>query len=332
VKEAESMKGKSSVAVLFLLALWSMPCVGQEAADVLERVRPAVLTITTADSNGKGLGFGSGFIVQANGVVITAWHVVSGAASAKVKLADGRTIMVLGLLGSDPVKDYALLKVDAAGLPTLIVGDSDKMRQGDKVYTLGSPEGLEQTASEGIVSAVRTDAAAGRLIQTTAPVSHGNSGGPLLNAQGQAVGVVLFKLVNGQALNFALAINQVNITANALAVIPFVDPASSAVPTKPATLTLVLPPSKQATKLRAHKFAFVHGSEVGRLGKMKLKSKIYQSPNIHSRVLTSITAGTYVAAEGIEGAWYAVLMKDGSTGWVLKNAVKLLSYVVTNVK
>jgi hypothetical protein len=113
------------------------------------------------------------------------------------------------LLAANKVKDYAVLKVKAADLPTLPLGDSDTLRQGDKVYTLSSPFGFELTASEGMISAFRSASGEGVYLQTTAPVSEGSSGGPLLDAQGEVIGVIEFKFKKGQALNFALAINEV---------------------------------------------------------------------------------------------------------------------------
>jgi tetratricopeptide (TPR) repeat protein len=206
------MKIKSWITVLFLLVAWAMPCIGQDAADILEHARPAVVTITTTDKKAGESSQGSGFIIRETGLVVTAFHVVADALTVTVKLADGHTYTAI-LLDQDTTKDYALMKIDATGLPTLPVGDPAKMRQGDKVYTLGSPEGLEQTASEGIVSAIRQDPEKGMLIQTTAPISSGNSGGPLLNACGEVIGITLFKLKDGQALDFALAINQVDVSA-----------------------------------------------------------------------------------------------------------------------
>jgi S1-C subfamily serine protease len=95
-------------------------------------------------------------------------------------------------------------------LPTLTLGDTGLVRQGDHILTLGSPLGLEETASEGIVSAVRKSDLYGVLIQISAPISPGNSGGPVLNLVGEVVGIVDFRLREGQALNFALAVNTVS--------------------------------------------------------------------------------------------------------------------------
>jgi len=134
---------------------------------------------------------------------------VAGETRVRVKLPTGTTYPVQGLVGWDASRDFALLKIEAKNLPTVPLGDSDKVRQGDRVLTLGSPLGLEQTASEGIVSAVRDLPDSGRLIQTTAAVSPGSSGGPVLNMRGEAIGIASFMLTEGQSLNFVVPINYV---------------------------------------------------------------------------------------------------------------------------
>jgi len=195
-----------AVAVAITVAV-VVPARAQSTADVLERARPSVVTITTCDADGKQNGQGSGFFVRKDGVVMTAWHVVSDAASAVVKTQSSKSYPVKGLIAKDAGADYALLKVDIEDSPTLELGDSDLVRQGDRVLTLGSPLGLEGSASEGMVSAIR--AVAGTMhLQLTAPVSHGSSGGPVLNLQGQVIGVTVFYIKDGQSLNFAVAINE----------------------------------------------------------------------------------------------------------------------------
>src|SRR5258708_1718600 len=145
-------------------------------ADVLARVRPAVVTIIAVDANGKEIGQGSGFVVQPDGQVITAWHVVVGAKGVKVKLLNGKTFDVSGAYWVDADRDFALLKIDTTGLPFVAAGKSVTVRQGDRVLVLGSPLGLEQTASDGMVSAVRVVPGRGQMLQITAPLSPGNSG------------------------------------------------------------------------------------------------------------------------------------------------------------
>jgi len=180
-----------------------------DAAELISRAGPAVVTVIGFNDKGEQTSQGSGFIVAADGVILTAWHVLVGATRVQVRLSIGAFCEVEGLLGWDEDVDFALLKVDGRGLPTVPVGDSDAVRQGHHVLTLGAPLGLEQTASEGIVSAVREWPQRGTVLQLTAPISPGSSGGPVLNEQGEAVGIVSFLVWQGQNLNFAVPINQV---------------------------------------------------------------------------------------------------------------------------
>ena len=135
---------------------------------------------------------GSGFIISANGNIVTNYHVVENATRITVVLSDGREFEAV-LKGSDSRTDLALLKIEADHLPFLTFGDSDSLRAGDMVFAVGNPFGLEGTITQGIVSAKgRQDlgiATYEDFIQTDAAINPGNSGGPLLNVRGQVVGV-----------------------------------------------------------------------------------------------------------------------------------------------
>jgi S1-C subfamily serine protease len=153
---------------------------------------------------------GSGFLVSADGEIVTNYHVIKEAHSAIVKLSNGAFFPVAGVLASEADKDLAVIKVNGKNLPFLSLGDIDKLHVGDHVVAIGSPLGLEGTVSDGIVSAVR-DVANKKWIQTTAPASHGNSGGPLLDMSDHVVGVITWgvNLELGQNLNFAAPCNEV---------------------------------------------------------------------------------------------------------------------------
>src|SRR5262245_5619688 len=136
-------------------------------------------------------GLGSGFIVNPAGYVITNNHVIEGASEIKVTLSDGRELTAR-VLGRDPKTDLALLKVDAAGLPVIPLGDSSRLEVGEPVMAIGNPFGLELTVTTGIVSATARVIGEGPyddFIQTNASINPGNSGGPLINARGQAIGI-----------------------------------------------------------------------------------------------------------------------------------------------
>jgi serine protease Do len=154
---------------------------------------------------------GSGFIISEDGYILTNNHVVDKAKDIRVALADGRAL-VAKLVGRSPEIDVALIKVDAADLPAVVLGDSDAMEVGDWVVAIGNPFGLSHTVTKGIVSAKGRVIGAGpydNLIQTDAAINPGNSGGPLFNLGGEVVGINTMILAKGQNLGFAVPINMV---------------------------------------------------------------------------------------------------------------------------
>ncbi len=126
-----------------------------------------------------------------------------------VKFSSGEVYRNVYLLTSDPINDLAFLKIEAVDLPTIPLGNSNNVQLGDEVLLVGAPQGLEQTVSNGLISGIRLDNYGVRVLQTSAAASPGSSGGPLLNRSGEAVGVMSFKVVNGENLNFTIPINYV---------------------------------------------------------------------------------------------------------------------------
>lgn len=138
-------------------------------------------------------GLGSGVIISADGYILTNHHVVDGAEEIKVELNDRRTFDAK-VVGSDPPSDLAVLKIDAADLPTLSLGNSDAVEVGDVVLAVGDPLGLQQTVTAGIISAKGratgvSDGSFEDFLQTDAPINQGNSGGALINTAGELVGI-----------------------------------------------------------------------------------------------------------------------------------------------
>ncbi len=160
----------------------------------------------------KGQSLGSGFIVSADGYVLTNNHVVQDATDIKVRMADAREFEAK-VVGRDPSTDVALLKLEkASGLPTVGLGDSDNLEQGDFVLALGSPFGFRESVTYGIVSAkdrTLTGNPFDDFIQTDAAINQGNSGGPLFNLRGEVVGIntAIISPQIGQGLGFAVPIN-----------------------------------------------------------------------------------------------------------------------------
>lgn len=154
---------------------------------------------------------GSGFIISADGYILTNDHVVRGADEIKVKLADGRAFTAV-LQGGDAKLDLALLKIDTAGekLPVARLGNSESLKVGEWVMAIGNPFGLAQTVTVGIVSAKGRVIGAGPyddFIQTDASINPGNSGGPLFNAQGEVVGINTAIVSGGQGIGFAIPVD-----------------------------------------------------------------------------------------------------------------------------
>ncbi len=159
-----------------------------------------------------GQGFGSGFIISADGYIVTNTHVVEDATDIRVGMQD-RSSYKATLIGSDKRSDIALLKIDANGLPVADLGDSDEVRVGQWVLAIGSPFGFEYTATQGIVSAVARslpDDTYVPFIQTDVAVNPGNSGGPLFNTDGKVIGVnsQIYSRSGGyMGLSFAIPVN-----------------------------------------------------------------------------------------------------------------------------
>ncbi len=154
---------------------------------------------------------GSGFIISSDGYILTNNHVVDMAKDIKVALGDGR-VLEAKLIGKSKEIDIALIKVDAAGLPAVKLGDSDALEVGDWVVAIGNPFGLSHTVTAGIVSAKGRVIGVGPyddLIQTDAAINPGNSGGPLFNTKGEVVGINTVIIATGQNLGFAIPISMV---------------------------------------------------------------------------------------------------------------------------
>jgi serine protease Do len=167
----------------------------------------------------KQQGVGSGFIISKEGTILTNNHVVENADQIKVKLAGGKELNGR-IVGRDPKTDLALVKIDGASdLQPLKLGDSDALKVGNWVVAVGSPFGLEQTVTAGIVSAKGRVIGSGpydNFIQTDASINPGNSGGPLINMSGEVVGINTAIIASGQGIGFAIPINMAKEIASQL--------------------------------------------------------------------------------------------------------------------
>jgi serine protease Do len=188
-------------------------------APLIKAVSPGVINVLTYSEPVEGISAGrvptatgSGFLLGPEGYVVSNHHVVKDAQWIQVRLADGRSFDA-ELVGSDPDTDLALLRVlDGTDLPSVVLGDSDRLEVGDWVVAIGNPFGLDRSVSHGLISAKERVLGLGPLddfIQTDALINPGNSGGPLFNMRGEVVGVNSAVISHAQGIGFAVPINMV---------------------------------------------------------------------------------------------------------------------------
>ena len=177
----------------------------QDLPALIARAAPAVVVVSE-----DGGARGTGFVVSADGTIVTNLHVIARMKQPRVALADGRTFDVVSVLGYDKERDLAVLKIPAAGLPVLPLGYSRKVRAGHRVIAFGTPLGYSGTTTTGIVSAIRRHpkVKGALLLQTDAAINPGSSGGPLIDAKGRAVGVVTSMIPDAQSLGFAVPVDE----------------------------------------------------------------------------------------------------------------------------
>jgi tetratricopeptide (TPR) repeat protein len=175
-------------------------------AALVNSVQRAVVLVTTYDARHEVIGIGTGFFVDDQGHLVTNYHVLKGAYAAEVKFHDGRTGTIAAVTATDEIRDVVKVRLDNFGdNASWLAAGRQAPAVADTVLVVGNPLGLEQTVSKGIISAVRDLPGIGRIFQISAPISSGSSGGPVVNGDGQAVGIVTFQSTVGQNLNFAVS-------------------------------------------------------------------------------------------------------------------------------
>ena len=180
----------------------------QTPQQIAKRALASTVALTSLDANGKHSGYGSGFFVRP-GYIATNHHVIDRATRIYFKLVGKETTYwVEEIVATDPTHDLALLRVSSVNIPVLSLANSDSVQIGENVYIVGNPRGWEGTISDGIVSSIRGEGN-NKWIQTTAPVSPGNSGGAVLNSRSEVIGVATlsYKADYAQNLNFAVPSN-----------------------------------------------------------------------------------------------------------------------------
>ena len=185
-------RAKAEIAKKLLAEL---PQPEQRVAWVAKAAGPSVVGIETRAARGRGMGIGSGVIVDSNGFILTNHHVIANTRTISIQLSDGRTFDRAFLVGQDPTTDIAVLKINATDLTPMLWGNSHALEIGDAVVAIGNPFGLEHTVTSGIISAKERynptpgGAEVQVYIQTDAAINQGNSGGPLVNMQGELIGI-----------------------------------------------------------------------------------------------------------------------------------------------
>jgi S1-C subfamily serine protease len=172
--------------------------------EIVRKIRNSVVVVKTPS------GIGSGFFINSRGYIVTNKHVLADAGNAEIKTVTGNVYKIKSIVFEDYDGDLVIAASDAPGSESVpVILSSNLPEVGEKIVVIGNPMGLEQTVSDGIVSAIRSSQQAIKFIQITAPVSPGNSGGPLLNMQGEVIGVATFQYRQGQNLNFCVAAERV---------------------------------------------------------------------------------------------------------------------------
>ena len=195
-------------AILVLLAIAPSRAAMAETdlTELVKNIQPAVATIVAYDVNGNVSGIGTGFFIGQEGYLVTNYHVLFGKFGAEIKTAGGETYRIKTVVAQNQATDLLKVRVD---IPAERVRWLEVSNQppaiAQHVVVVGSPMGLEQSVSDGIVSSVREIPGIGTFYQISAPISPGSSGSPVVDMQGKVVGVATFQFLQGQNLNFAIA-------------------------------------------------------------------------------------------------------------------------------
>jgi tetratricopeptide (TPR) repeat protein len=292
---------RSAAAAVGLFVATSLHLSAEEidAAKLDHQCGPSVVFILATSSDGKEGKQGTGFIVSADGKMVTNHHVIAGAAKFVVRSADKKEIPVKAVLADDGMHDLAILQLEGKDLPALALADDGATQRGSRVVVIGNPLGFESTISDGLISAIRQVDRYGELYQITAPISHGSSGSPVLNAQGQVIGVATLGIDEGQALNFAVSARNVRDLLAHPRVVP--GPKASDFPVASADLPSEATRKEDAQVIADPKFAHLRDLE---------RAKTYPLMLADARALVQSYPQSAVAQRRLSDAFYYAAFYD----------------------
>ena len=184
-----------------------------DAERVSQTASPSVFYIELYDKNGKATASGSGFFIDTDGTAVTNYHVINDAYSAKIVTVTGSVYDVKSVLGYDEENDLAILKIDGSGFSALELADSDNAKNGQHIFCIGSPLGLDNSITEGVISNTSRTIDGQEYIQISAPISSGSSGGAVLDTNSRVIGVSAAGIEKGQNINLAIPSNRINEVA-----------------------------------------------------------------------------------------------------------------------
>lgn len=177
----------------------------KSVAEIASAITPSLVKVMQVGREGMD-GLGAGFVIREDGLIATNKHVIGEARRIQVETSDGEKHDVTEVFASDVHLDLAIVRIAKSGLKPLALGDSAQVKQGEPVVAMGNPEGLAFSVVEGVVSALR-EIEEVPMIQVAMPIERGNSGGPLLDKQGQVLGLLTLKSMKTENLGFAMPIN-----------------------------------------------------------------------------------------------------------------------------
>lgn len=202
---------KNIIIISIILSLISLTSIAQKLTTerIFDEVDNSVVVVLAYNSNNKIISQGSGVVISNEGSIVTNYHVIKGSSYIQIKHYNIKVNQV-DLEKYNARKDIAILKIPANTFTAIKTADVTKLKTGQQIYAIGSPMGLENSMTEGIISGLRyTDETGRELIQISASISPGSSGGAVVNSQGELIGISTSSIKGGQNLNFAISIDEI---------------------------------------------------------------------------------------------------------------------------